>query len=172
MLLPYNQVHAHTDLHLQAEHGDYVLLCHASDLSGTKECLCYANSFNSHCLQWLCRHAPVFWRRGKMGERGRKSHREDSLCLDKNIMLISTDGMRNTEKVHDSLIGFWQNMLASNFHPPLSLNIPVCGSSFPVTKTKNDCFILTCLKLTTMSLVFLYLHSATKVFQIPCLIFL
>lgn len=50
-----------------------------------------------------------------MGERGKKSCREDSLCLDKNIMLISTDGMRNTEKVHDSLIGFWQNVLAFFF---------------------------------------------------------
>lgn len=77
----------------------------------------------------------MFWRRGKMGERGKKSRREDSLCLDKNIMLISTDGMRNTEKVHDSLIGFWQNVLASYFFSPLSLNIPVYGSSFPVTKT-------------------------------------
>lgn len=57
----------------------------------------------------------VFWRRGKMGERGKKSCREDSLCLDKNIMLISTDGMRNIEKVHDSLIGFWQNVLAFFF---------------------------------------------------------
>lgn len=76
----------------------------------------------------------VFWRRGRMGERGKKSPREDSLCLDKNIMLISTDGMRNTEKVHDSLIGFWQNVLAFFFHFPFS-NIPVCDQSFAVTKT-------------------------------------
>lgn len=66
-----------------------------------------------------------------MGERGKKSRREDSLCLDKNIMLISTDGMRNTEKVHDSLIGFWQNVLG--FFSPLT--VPVCGSSSAVTKT-------------------------------------
>lgn len=47
-------------------------------------------------------------------------------------MLISTDGMRNTEKVHDSLIGFWQNVLAF-FFPPLT--VPVCDSSSAVTKT-------------------------------------
>lgn len=78
-----------------------------------------------------------------MGERGKKKRREDSLCLDKNIMLISTDGMRNTEKVHDSLIGFWQNVLAVVFFFSFFfvLNIPVwcCWSS--VTNL-NDCFIL------------------------------
>lgn len=74
----------------------------------------------------------VFWRGGRVGERGKESCREDSLCLDKNIMLISTDGMRNTEKVHDSLIGFWQNVLAF-FFPPLT--VPVCACSSAVTKT-------------------------------------
>lgn len=80
----------------------------------------------------------VFWRGGRVGERGKKSRREDSLCLDKNIMLISTDGMRNTEKVHDSLIGFWQNVLAFFF----SFDCTCLWLQLCCNKDLNDCFIL------------------------------
>lgn len=73
-----------------------------------------------------------------MGERRKKKCREDSLCLDKNIMLISTDGMRNTEKVHDSLIGFWQNVLAGCFFRffffLFLLTVPVCCNSSSITR--------------------------------------
>lgn len=53
-------------------------------------------------------------------------------------MLISTDGMRNTEKVHDSLIGFWQNVLAFFF----SFDCTCLWLQLCCNKDLNDCFIL------------------------------